>query len=118
VLQPQQTEVREIYYVCLSLGFTGRYCNPGDEILLNQLRASNLKLLTGAGFGQDAQAADILFPDGYPDGDMPEFGSKRKFFTIATLVGGGVPVALLLFLFGVYRFVLNNVGENLINSIR
>lgn len=117
-LQPHQTQVREVYYVCLSLGFTGRYCNPGDEILLTQLRSSNLKLLAGAGFGQDGRAADILFPEGYQDGDAPDLGPKRKFFNIGTLVGGGVPVALLLFLFGVYRFVLNNVGENLINSIR
>lgn len=118
VLQPHQLEVREIYFVCLALGFTGRYCNPGDEFLLNQLKASNLKLLGDNTFNVDDMAGVNLFPESYSDGTTPAFGAKKKFFNIGTLAGGSMPVILLVFLFAVYRFVLSNVGENLINSIR
>ena len=45
---PHQNHVREVYYICLALGFTGQYCNQGDDMLLEQLKASNLKLLTGS----------------------------------------------------------------------
>ncbi len=111
-IQPHQTEVREVYYVCLALGFTGRYCHPGDEFLLKQLQASNLKLL-----GKTAISEGKLFPGGYADEMNADPGQKRRLFSITTLVGGGIPVMLVVFLFFIYRFVLSNVGENLINTI-
>ncbi|MEE9612320.1 MAG: DotU family type IV/VI secretion system protein, partial [Desulfatiglandales bacterium] len=47
-LAPHQREVREVYYLCLAMGFTGRYCHEGDDYLLEQLKTSNLKLLMGS----------------------------------------------------------------------
>ena len=35
---PHQLDVREIYYLCLAMGFTGQYCNEGDDYLLEQLK--------------------------------------------------------------------------------
>jgi len=116
-LQPQQLEVREVYFICLALGFTGRYCNPGDEFLLQQLKSSNLKLIGGGQTVGDLTGGR-LFPEAYHDGTSVSLGGRRKLFGLATLIGGGVPVLLLVLLFGVYRFVLTNVGQNLIQSIR
>ncbi|MBW1834922.1 MAG: DotU family type IV/VI secretion system protein, partial [Deltaproteobacteria bacterium] len=50
-LGPHQRDVREVYYLCLAIGFMGRYCHEGDEYLLEQLKTSNLKLLTGSSVG-------------------------------------------------------------------
>ncbi len=116
-LQPHQRDIREVYYTCLALGFTGRYCHPGDEFLLNQLRISNLKLLGDFPLKENEIMEKKLFPEGYTDGTNLVSGQRMRFFSIATLAGGSIPVLLLVFLFFIYRFVLNNVGENLINSI-
>lgn len=117
-LQHHQLEVREVFFICLALGFTGRYCNKGDEFLLNQLQASNLKLLGGNTAAAQEAIGKKLFPQAYADGTPRSAGGRRRFFNIGTIVGGGVPVVLFVVLFLVYRFVLHNVGENLVNSIR
>ena len=116
-LQPQQIEVREVYYICLALGFSGRFCNPGDEFLLNQLKGSNLKLLGGSSETVDALKGKRLFPEAYSDGTGPVTIAKRKFLRLGPVLSAGAPLILLVLLFAVYRFSLSNVGENLLKSI-
>ncbi len=116
-LQPRQLEVREVYYICLALGFSGRFCNPGDEFLLNQLKGSNLKLLGGSLENVDAIKDNLLFPEAYNDGSGPRIAVKRKLLSITTLFAASAPVLLFALLFVIYRFSLSNVGENLIKSI-
>jgi len=65
-----QRAVREVYYLCLALGFTGRYCHPGDEYQLEQLKTSNLKLLLGSSVGLPSLERTDLFPEAYPSGPV------------------------------------------------
>jgi len=116
-LQPQQLEVREVYYICLALGFSGRFCNPGDEFLLNQLKGSNLKLLGGSLETVDALKYKLLFPEAYGDGIGSGIGVRRKFLRMGTVLAATAPVVLLVLLFAIYRFSLSNVAENIIKSI-
>ncbi len=117
-LGPQQEQVREVFYLCLTLGFTGRYCNPGDEFLLEQLKNSNLRLLGGSSDLQ-AMEGETLFPDAYLQGETKRVssGNKRR-FPLALFFGATVPVLLYGVLFFIYRFVLDNVGENFISSVQ
>ena len=111
---PHQRDVREIYYLCMAMGFTGRYCHAGDEYLLDQLKTSNLKLLTGSSMEIPALEKTTLFPDAYPH-DISEAGlDKKKPFSTFTLVLIGCPVLLYIGLFVIYRFVLHNVGTNIL----
>ncbi|WP_163337187.1 DotU family type IV/VI secretion system protein [Desulfopila sp. IMCC35008] len=116
-LQPQQLQVREVYYICLALGFSGRYCNPGDEFLLGQLKSSNLKLLGVGSVDPDEYLSSRLFPDGYSDGETGGTTHQGGRFTALSVVGATVPLLLFGLLFYIYRFVLSNVGENLLKSI-
>lgn len=116
-LQPQQVQVREVYYICLALGFSGRYCNPGDEFLLGQLKSSNLKLLGAGAANLDELLSSRLFPDGYSDGTTGGRVQKRNRFSAASIFGATLPLLLFGLLFYIYRFVLSNVGENLLKSI-
>ena len=116
-LEPQQLEVREVYYICLALGFSGRFCNPGDEFLLNQLKSSNLKLLSGNQETVEALKDKRLFPEAYSDGSGLGATVKRRFFRLGPVLAAGAPVILLVLLFVIYRFSLSSVGENLIKSI-
>lgn len=118
ILAPHQLEVREVYYLCLALGFTGRYCNPGDELLLEQLKNSNLNLLGNIPDPRSFEQEPI-FPDAYLKGDTrsPKTKEKRRLST-TLILGTTLPILLYGVLFFIYRFVLDNVGANIISSVQ
>jgi type VI secretion system protein ImpK len=106
-----QKDVREIYYYCLSLGFKGRFIHTGDEFLLEQLRLSNLKILTGSSAGVPSLDRMELFPEAFPV-QVSEIAQQRAPFkfsmvTIIALVG---PVVLIGLLYLVYWFTLSSVA--------
>jgi type VI secretion system protein ImpK len=112
-----QNHVREVYYMCLALGFTGQYHNKGDDMLLDQLRTSNLKILTASSMDLPSVDHITLFPDAcIVNPDAPEIHHKKgfSFFTMAAFFA---PVGLFGVLFLIYRFVLSNIGETLISRI-
>jgi len=116
-LGPHQRDVREVYYLCLAIGFMGRYCHEGDEYLLEQLKTSNLKLLTGSSVGLPSLEKGELFPEAYPveSSDMISLKGKKRFSTF-TLLCLGAPVLLYSVLFLIYGFILNNIGESLLSK--
>ncbi len=113
---PHQLDVREVYYLCLAMGFAGQYCNEGDDYLLDQLKLSNLKLLTGSSMGLPELKRTTIFPDAYaPDNSqLPLASPKMRRFSPFTLICAGAPVLLFGVLYVVYRFILNNIGQSLI----
>ncbi len=113
-----QRDVREIYYLCLAMGFTGQYCNEGDDYLLDQLKGSNLKLLTGSSVGIPSLDKRDLFPEAYPvesEGDAPL--RERRRFSPFTLLCIFAPVGLYVILYLIFLFVLNNIGQTLISTM-
>lgn len=114
---PHQNHVREVYYICLAMGFTGQYCNPGDDMLLEQLKTSNLKLLTGSSVDLPAMDRITLFPDAYVTDHEKAENATEKRFSIWTIAAFLAPVCLYGVLFLIYKFVLNNIGETLISRI-
>lgn len=115
-LGPHQLEVREIYYLCLALGFTGRYFN--DDYTLEQIKTASLKLLMGSSLGLPSLERVDLFPEAYPAGDadidLSEDKRRSKWFIAAC---AAAPLALLITLFVTYCFILNNVGENYLQMV-
>jgi type VI secretion system protein ImpK len=110
---PHQRDVREVYYLCLALGFKGRYIHEGDDYRLAQLRTSNLKVLTGSSVGVPSLEKGDLFPDAYPV--IPEAvapGKSMVRFSSFTLLCLGFPVVLFLGLFVIYAFILNSYADN------
>jgi type VI secretion system protein ImpK len=114
---PHQNHVREVYYICLALGFTGQYHNQGDDMLLDQLKTSNLKLITGSSVDLPVVNQMKLFPDSYVTDHETSEATAKKGFSLLTLAAFLVPVGLYGLLFLIYTFVLNNIGETLINRI-
>jgi len=117
-LGPHQNYVREVYYLCLAMGFTGRYIHEGDDFLLEQLRTSNLKVLMGSSMGLPALDKGELFAEAYPrQADQLTPQRRRRGFSPITLLGIALPVVLYAALFFIYRFILNNIGENLLGAM-
>jgi type VI secretion system protein ImpK len=112
-----QKEVRELYYLCLSLGFRGRFLKPEDEYLLDQLKTSNLKLLLGSSVGVPSLERTDLFPESYPAESVDLGTQKRKFrFSIFTLIGLAGPVLLFGLLFLIYHFSLDGIAEHVLRT--
>jgi len=119
VLGPHQRDVREVYYLCLALGFTGQYCHAGDDLLLEQLRTSNLKYLTGSSVGLPSLEKEEIFPEAYPAGQagphaMPVKGVRWSWFTPAC---AAAPVVLYVVLFLIYKFILGSIGGTLMGTV-
>lgn len=117
-LGPHQGHVREVYYLCLSLGFTGRYIHEGDDFLLEQLKTSNLKILLGSSIGLPSLDKGKLFPDAYQKADVSsDTLPVKKRISPITLMGIVSPVIIFGVLFIIYRFILSNIGENLLSLV-
>lgn len=113
-----QREIRELYYLCLTLGFKGRFIHHGDEYLLEQLKASNLKLLIGSSVGIPSLERAELFPESYPVESFELGPQKQKLrFSVFTLIGLAGPVFLFGLLFLIYRFSLSGIAENFLRTV-
>lgn len=120
LLGPHQSEVREVYYLCLAMGFMGRYCHEGDDYLLEQLKTTNLKVLSGSSMTLPSLEGRELFPEAYPsETEMPAAPSKSAgrlpFFTLFCI---GCPILLYAGLFLIYRFVLGSVSANVLSAVQ
>ena len=117
-LGPHQNNVREVYYLCLAMGFSGRYIHESDDFLLEQLKTSNLKVLTGSSIGLPALDQGELFAEAYPRRAVELKPQQRKrSLSPMILMGIGAPVVFYIALFLIYRFILNNIGENLLSTV-
>ena len=113
-----QRDVREVYYLCMAMGFTGRYCNEKDQYLLDQVKTSNLKVLMGSSVGLPSLERMDLFPEAYPT-ESNEVLSQRKGmrFTPLTITCLAGPVILFMILFVIYSFILSGIGENFLMMV-
>jgi len=114
-----QREVREVFYLCLAFGFTGKYCKPGDEYHLEQLKTAQLKLLMGSSVGLPSLERTELFPEAWPSEPAPATvrpgrGQGSRAFLVAV---AAVPVALFLILLLAYRFTLTGVGDTFLRTV-
>lgn len=117
-LAPHQNDVREVYYLCLAMGFMGRFCKEEDKFLLEQLKTSNLKVLTGKSVGLPSLKKSELFPEAYP-AETVQAAPKRSGgrFGLVDIALAVFPVALFGVLFLIYTFVLNNMSTSLFTNI-
>jgi len=114
-----QQDIREVYYICLAMGFTGQYGNEGDAVLLEGLKSENLKILTGSSVGVPTLKQQTLFPEAYAAAQQASQPTlkKMKRFSPTVILCLAAPVLLYVVLFLIYRFVLNNIGETFIQTV-
>lgn len=120
-LGPDQGEAREIYYLCLVLGFTGRYCNPADKSRLHELKNDQLSLLLGGATVSALDRGDFFsdLKDQVPGPEPPREGGavRSRFSSLPTILCLGVPPLLFALLFVVYRFVLTSIGDSFLKGV-
>ncbi len=110
-LEPEMNEVREVYYFCLVSGFSGAYGTTYEDYTIRDtIKTKQLKRLTGTADGLAVSANDVFFTSAYCDNDSVLAGRKIKkfgFSFISSLFTFG-PLFIFVFLFILYRFILNN----------
>jgi len=115
-LGPQEREVREVYYLCLALGFSGRFCKQGDEHQLEKLRSDNLRLLVGDA-AVNLEQAHLFTEDGCPSGGMPAPPRRSRTISLpAALCLCGPPMVFGV-LFLIYRFTLSGIGRHFLSTV-
>lgn len=121
-LHAEQNNVREIYYLCLGFGFMGRFSMGGDAFLLEQLKKSNLRSLTGKVSEPLAYTQEIMFPGAYPPqaeerGGMFNRGLKSARTGIRMLLWS-TPLIVIVVLYLIFMFVLGGVVDNFMLHVR
>ncbi len=117
-LAGHQNDVREVYYLCLAMGFMGRFCKEEDRFLLEGLKTSNLKVLTGKSLGIPSMKKSELFPEAYPaETASPVQNKSAGRFGLLDIALAVFPAALFGVLFLIYTFVLGNMSTSLFTNI-
>jgi type VI secretion system protein ImpK len=103
----EDRDVREVAYYCLTLGLSGRYVEKGDSVVLDHLKASNLKRLFGSSAGEPTLENRRLFPEAYQMQTETASPEKRPIrFRALPLVIGLLSVGLFFGLMGIYYYLL------------
>ena len=102
-LGEQDTSVREVFLLCLSLGFKGCYADAGKRHQLNEIRANLLKQVIGD--TSILTADEYIFPELYKQSEMP-LSKKRWRPTRLQILFVLIPCCLLLLLYFVFDAVL------------
>ena len=103
-LRNEDDAVREVYFLCLSLGFKGRYSADGGRFQLDEIKARELKTLLGR---EAALESDfVLFPEAYAE--MTAAPKRRRWRPTRTgVLLAVVPISILIVLYAVFALVLN-----------
>ncbi|HTN67408.1 MAG TPA: DotU family type IV/VI secretion system protein [Burkholderiaceae bacterium] len=118
-----QLAVREVYYLCLAMGFAGRYGYDRNQKALEDIKRQNLQLLLQGDDGMPGEAGRLLFPDGYAAGSPLSGAQKRgnlrrwrlSALTLSTLV---LPLVALIALYGIYHAVIWQMVNTILPQTR
>ncbi len=100
-LTADEAPLREIYLLCLCMGFVGRYGAAGGSAELAQLRLDQYQLVLEA-IGASAEGAELpLFPMAYRTADAGKLSRTSRWprwLNLTVILVVAVPVALLILL--------------------
>jgi len=104
-------DVREVYSLCLGLGFRGKYFNNSDRQKYEDVKSFNLRVLLNDEAQQDIDGT-ILFPEAYGKQDKRIIGNyKPRLNIIAYVIATPIVLISLVVLYG------GNSISNLLSSI-
>lgn len=131
LLRPEQTEVREVYVYCLSLGFAGRFGYDRNAKALADIKQANVLLVQRAvqtqrdGTGLSSEMAQFMFPDAYALNSAADASTQaqragrwRWKFSSLTLNALLIPLIVLCVLYGIYHVIIWQMVNALLVQIK
>jgi type VI secretion system protein ImpK len=117
-LQSEDNQIREIYDICLSLGFKGSYYRQEDSGILSKIVHKTMQLLQ---IDKSSISPSVLFPCAYRGGAKVNGRKKNEFqpLYITLLIAGPVILFILLYagfhtdLSGLMRYCIEHISGNL-----
>lgn len=118
-LERDANELREVYFLCLCLGFQGRYSYDRNPKALNEIKQQLLSTL--APDPAIFPTADLLVPEGYQSattepGHHPGKGRKWRFSPI-NVSGFMIPLAVIIVLYTIYHLIINYMVNSIIQRL-
>lgn len=105
---PAERDIREVYYYCLSLGFSGKFYGEGAQSSLNRIKRDNYDLLAGE------EEHSSLFPDAFGQKKTEsQLKTKRDFSAFYY----GLPVLLIVAAFFYFRKEMLELANFLVISV-
>jgi type VI secretion system protein ImpK len=95
-------DIREVYALCLGLGFRGKYFRGEDRKQYEEIKAFNLSLLLPEEAQRNIDSA-TLFPFAYKGHDKNNTNPYKSRFSIYPIIIG-VPITVLILMVGIYHF--------------
>jgi type VI secretion system protein ImpK len=104
-------DIREVYALCLGLGFKGKYFRDEDRKKDEEIKVFNLKIL----FPEEAQRnidSGILFPfayKGYDKANASPYKPRPNIYPILI----GLPVTVFVLIIGAYHFKVASILDKI-----
>ena len=119
ILSHQNVIVREVYFLCLALGFKGKYSLADDAVLLDKIKDSTLAALVDE--IQVLPGHKKLLPKMAGQSEDQEglyaeqkfLNSNRSYSFILLLI----PPLFLALVYFIYAYFLNGVAENILSHV-
>ena len=109
-------DVREVYALCLGLGFRGKYFRGEDRKAYEEVKAFNLGLLLPDEAKQNIDAA-TLFPFAYKGHSEDEMSSFKARISIYPIIIG-VPLVVITAMAFIYHFYIGSVLTEIYELIK
>ena len=108
-------DIREVYALCLGLGFRGRYFRGEDRKQYEEIKAFNLSLLLPEEAQRNIDSA-TLFPFAYKASDSKNDNPFKSRFSIYPFIFG-VPLTILVVMVIVYHLNVSWVLDSIQNLV-
>lgn len=111
-LGPKQLAVREVYFFCLCMGFSGKYGHDRNPRTLADIREACLTQLVQEGDGLYGESGKLMFPEAYTpvghdravnDAAKRRWGLRWSSLRVNALL---VPLIVLIVLYTVYHVII------------
>lgn len=114
MIDPAHRDIREVYYYCLALGFSGRYFERSERASLERIRLDTYQLLMAGQTARLNEEGVALSPEAYPASDeqRPEVKSGRW-----TPFIFGVPVLVLVITYVAMKLDIVGMANQLVSLI-
>lgn len=107
-LDQAENAVREVYTLCMSLGFRGRYFQDSEENVRREITMQNLRLILR---DKNTALPEVFFPCGYYGMGDTNRGRRRRAWQIKDLILLGTPPLVFTLLYIMFQSKLTIVAR-------
>ena len=110
-LEREASELKELYFICLCLGFQGRYSYDRDLKALADIRQQLASTLGP----QPTLASELLIPEGYRNHspDKPRPAPRRWRVSSLSAATIAFPLLTLIGLYAIYHMIINHMVSSI-----